>query len=136
MKFAPPARAESQGRNSMARKHPNRGVSDLTAPAPNRLSLRRRGAHSVASAQGPESSCRGGKMTAPQVTPGARSLFTGPLDHPAALLPGFRSTYRTDLGAAYAADSLELMKALPDGSVNAVITSPPYALHFKKEYGN
>jgi DNA modification methylase len=75
-------------------------------------------------------------MTAPQITPDARSLFTGTLTHPAALLPGFRSTYRTYLGAAYAADSLELMKALPDGSVNAVITSPPYALHFKKEYGN
>ena len=25
---------------------------------------------------------------------------------------------------------------LPTGSVNAVVTSPPYALHFKKEYGN
>ena len=44
--------------------------------------------------------------------------------------------YRTDCGDAYLGDSLELLKALPDGSVNAVITSPPYALHFKKEYGN
>jgi site-specific DNA-methyltransferase (cytosine-N4-specific) len=25
---------------------------------------------------------------------------------------------------------------MPDDSLNAVITSPPYALHFKKEYGN
>jgi site-specific DNA-methyltransferase (cytosine-N4-specific) len=25
---------------------------------------------------------------------------------------------------------------LPDGSANLVLTSPPYALHFKKEYGN
>ena len=28
------------------------------------------------------------------------------------------------------------MKAIPDNSINAVVTSPPYALHFKKEYGN
>jgi site-specific DNA-methyltransferase (cytosine-N4-specific) len=29
-----------------------------------------------------------------------------------------------------------MLKTIPDGSINAVITSPPYALHFKKEYGN
>jgi site-specific DNA-methyltransferase (cytosine-N4-specific) len=28
------------------------------------------------------------------------------------------------------------MRRLPSNSVRAVITSPPYALHFKKEYGN
>ncbi|MBM4162639.1 MAG: site-specific DNA-methyltransferase [Ignavibacteria bacterium] len=28
------------------------------------------------------------------------------------------------------------MQALPEGSVNLVVTSPPYALHFKKAYGN
>lgn len=44
--------------------------------------------------------------------------------------------YRTDAGAAYLGDSLELLKSLPDSSVNLVMTSPPYALHFKKEYGN
>jgi site-specific DNA-methyltransferase (cytosine-N4-specific) len=27
-------------------------------------------------------------------------------------------------------------RQLPDASVNLVFTSPPYALHFKKEYGN
>jgi site-specific DNA-methyltransferase (cytosine-N4-specific) len=36
----------------------------------------------------------------------------------------------------YAGDSLNLLGELPDGSVNLVVTSPPYALHFKKEYGN
>jgi site-specific DNA-methyltransferase (cytosine-N4-specific) len=40
------------------------------------------------------------------------------------------------LGAAYLVDSLEALRALPSGGVNAVVTSPPYALHFKKEYGN
>jgi site-specific DNA-methyltransferase (cytosine-N4-specific) len=44
--------------------------------------------------------------------------------------------YSTDFGAAYIGDSLEMLKTLPDGSINAVITSPPYALHFKKAYGN
>jgi len=44
--------------------------------------------------------------------------------------------YRTPFGAAYVADSRGLMAALPDSSVNLVVTSPPYALHFKKEYGN
>jgi site-specific DNA-methyltransferase (cytosine-N4-specific) len=28
------------------------------------------------------------------------------------------------------------MRKLPSGAVKAVVTSPPYALHFKKEYGN
>ncbi len=44
--------------------------------------------------------------------------------------------YQTDLGKAYCADSLELLQKLPETSVDLVITSPPYALHFKKEYGN
>ncbi len=44
--------------------------------------------------------------------------------------------YETALGKAHVAESLEFMKTLPDGSVNLVMTSPPYALHFKKEYGN
>ena len=44
--------------------------------------------------------------------------------------------YVTDVGAAYCGDSLELLKKVPTGSVNLVVTSPPYALHFKKEYGN
>ena len=44
--------------------------------------------------------------------------------------------YQTDLGKAYCADSLEFMRSLPAGSIDLVLTSPPYALHFKKEYGN
>ena len=44
--------------------------------------------------------------------------------------------YQTALGAFFCADSLDLMRQLPDDSVDLVITSPPYALHFKKEYGN
>jgi len=44
--------------------------------------------------------------------------------------------YRTGLGAAYVTDSRDLLAALPDESVDLAVTSPPYALHFKKEYGN
>jgi DNA modification methylase len=51
-------------------------------------------------------------------------------------LAGFEPYFSTELGDAYLADAREILKAVPDGSVNAVITSPPYALHFKKEYGN
>jgi DNA modification methylase len=51
-------------------------------------------------------------------------------------IPSFTPYYSTTLGAAYLADSLNVLKALPDGSINVVVTSPPYALHFKKEYGN
>jgi DNA modification methylase len=60
---------------------------------------------------------------------------TLPVDHPSSLLSG-SPYYVTKLGAAYLGDSLALLQALPDASVNLVVTSPPYALHFKKEYGN
>lgn len=49
---------------------------------------------------------------------------------------GEEPVYRTSLGAMYCANSLELMKGMETGSVDLVVTSPPYALHFKKEYGN
>lgn len=39
-------------------------------------------------------------------------------------------------GAAFLGDSLDLLRSLPTGQVNLVVTSPPYALHFKKAYGN
>lgn len=44
--------------------------------------------------------------------------------------------YTTHKGAAYCGDSQELLTQLPDGSINLVITSPPFALQRKKEYGN
>lgn len=47
-----------------------------------------------------------------------------------------RPFYSTDLGAAYLGDARELLRDIPDASVNLIVTSPPYALHFKKEYGN
>lgn len=51
-------------------------------------------------------------------------------------VPSFDPFYSTDLGDAYLADSLEVLRSIPDASINAVVTSPPYALHFKKAYGN
>lgn len=44
--------------------------------------------------------------------------------------------YSTELGACYCADALAFLPTVPDASVDLVVTSPPYALHFKKEYGN
>jgi DNA methylase len=52
------------------------------------------------------------------------------------VIPGIPPTYTTDWGAAYVGDSLPLLRTIPAGSIDLVITSPPYALEFKKEYGN
>lgn len=47
-----------------------------------------------------------------------------------------REGYRTRLGHAYVADSLEMLRLLPDCSINAIVTSPPFALRTPKKYGN
>jgi site-specific DNA-methyltransferase (cytosine-N4-specific) len=44
--------------------------------------------------------------------------------------------YRTEFGEAYLTDSLAALRKLPADSINLIVTSPPYALHFKKAYGN
>src|SRR4051794_35716331 len=44
--------------------------------------------------------------------------------HPS-ILTKLQPAYMTDLGAAYAADSLAVLTSLPKKSINAVITSPP-----------
>jgi site-specific DNA-methyltransferase (cytosine-N4-specific) len=44
--------------------------------------------------------------------------------------------YTTELGACHHGDALELLRALPEGAVTLVMTSPPFALRRKKEYGN
>ena len=58
------------------------------------------------------------------------------VENPKSLVTGFSPYYTTQYGTAYLAESLDVLKVLPDDSVNLVITSPPYALHFQKEYGN
>ena len=55
--------------------------------------------------------------------------------HPTELLSQ-KPYFQSKLGAAYLGDSLEVLRKLPDRCINLVMTSPPYALHFKKEYGN
>ncbi len=52
------------------------------------------------------------------------------------LLDKYAPAYLTNWGAAYRGDSLDLLAALPDASVNLVLTSPPFALQREKEYGN
>lgn len=49
-------------------------------------------------------------------------------------MPG--ALYRTNLGQAILGDSLTLLREMPAESVNLVVTSPPFALRRKKEYGN
>jgi DNA modification methylase len=44
--------------------------------------------------------------------------------------------YRTELGEAWCGDSIELLDIVADGSVNLVMTSPPFALQRQKAYGN
>ena len=55
---------------------------------------------------------------------------------PTNLVPGYVPLYSTGWGATYCTDSLPWLRAIPDESVDLVVTSPPYALEFKKEYGN
>lgn len=48
----------------------------------------------------------------------------------------FPPYYQTKLGKAILGDSLEVMRSMPDESVNLILTSPPFALTRQKEYGN
>ncbi len=47
-----------------------------------------------------------------------------------------KPTYVTEGGAAFRGNSCELLEQLPNASINLVVTSPPFALQRKKEYGN
>ena len=72
----------------------------------------------------------------PTAAPPQSTLFGPAGGHPGELLPGVEPMYATTYGAAFLGDSRELMSRLPTDTMDLVITSPPYALHFKKEYGN
>lgn len=54
----------------------------------------------------------------------------------AELIDSLDPFYTTTHGAAYQGDSRELLDELPENSINLVVTSPPFALQKKKEYGN
>jgi DNA modification methylase len=47
-----------------------------------------------------------------------------------------KASYSTENGECYCANSLDMLEQMPDNSINLVITSPPFALQRKKEYGN
>lgn len=44
--------------------------------------------------------------------------------------------YSTIKGSAFKGDALSLLSELPDNSIDLALTSPPFALQRKKEYGN
>ena len=44
--------------------------------------------------------------------------------------------YTTQYGAAYVGDALTYMRQMERGTVDLIVTSPPFALKRKKEYGN
>jgi DNA modification methylase len=67
----------------------------------------------------------------PQTHTAARTPFAEIVD-----AIGQVPAYRTGHGIALCGDSHALLATVPTGSVQLVFTSPPYALHFKKEYGN
>lgn len=46
------------------------------------------------------------------------------------------AVYNGDLGSAFQGDSRELLEQLPDNSIDLIVTSPPFSLQHKKEYGN
>lgn len=51
-------------------------------------------------------------------------------------LADIQPLYETKLGHAVVADSLAYMRHLPADCIDLVMTSPPFALNRKKEYGN
>ena len=58
-----------------------------------------------------------------------------PANHPSGLLRSVPA-YSTNFGSMFQTDSSQGMASLPENTVDIVVTSPPYALQFKKEYGN
>lgn len=52
------------------------------------------------------------------------------------IMKGAKPYYKTLFGKAFAGDTLNLIKGVPDNSIDLIMTSPPYGLRAKKEYGN
>lgn len=44
--------------------------------------------------------------------------------------------YKTEYGAAYLGDAIDFLRLIPDSQIDLIMTSPPFALQRKKEYGN
>lgn len=58
------------------------------------------------------------------------------LENPFKSLISAKPYYFTEYGSAYLGEALDIMSEIPDSTLNLIVTSPPYALVFKKEYGN
>lgn len=52
------------------------------------------------------------------------------------VVPHAQPSYFTEFGATYCGDTKDLLTKVRSESVSLVVTSPPYPLVFKKEYGN
>jgi len=52
------------------------------------------------------------------------------------VMSGVKPFYKTHMGKAFVGDTLELIKSIPNNSISLIVTSPPYGLRDKKEYGN
>ncbi len=52
------------------------------------------------------------------------------------MLAETESLYRTRFGKAFVGDALALLQAIPDATIDLVVTSPPFALRRQKTYGN
>ncbi|HEY5314068.1 MAG TPA: site-specific DNA-methyltransferase [Pirellulales bacterium] len=66
-----------------------------------------------------------------------RNGFSTELTWPTELkLSSFTPAYSTPGGAMFQIDAIDLLSKLPSDSVDLVMTSPPFALTRKKEYGN
>jgi site-specific DNA-methyltransferase (cytosine-N4-specific) len=55
---------------------------------------------------------------------------------PITTIINFTPYYTQQYGQAYLGNSLEILTNIPDSSINLILTSPPFALTRKKEYGN
>lgn len=55
---------------------------------------------------------------------------------PTTTIISFTPYYTQQYGQAYLGNSLEILTNIPDSSINLILTSPPFALTRKKEYGN
>jgi DNA modification methylase len=52
------------------------------------------------------------------------------------MIPEDHFVYSTDMGQQFCGDSREMLRQLADGTIDLILTSPPFALLRKKPYGN
>lgn len=81
--------------------------------------------------------CLGLDCNGTLVTRREPSTRVEPLTMPIQTTPaGTRVAYRTELGTQLVGDSRDMLRGLSRGSIDLIMTSPPFALLRKKAYGN